>query len=370
MRPTYALINLAHLRYNFLQIRKRVKSSKIMAVVKADAYGHGMLKCVEAYEKLGFRSPEYYGVALTEEAVELRKSGLTKKPILTFSPFRADETDEYINYKIAPTVCSENILSKLRKMKTKAPVSVHINIDTGMGRLGIHHSRAVDFVKSLASRDQIKISGIYTHFATSDESDKSYAGLQLKRFQNVISELKSLGIKNFVTHAANSGAILDMPGSYMDMVRPGISLYGYYPSLETSESIVLKPVMSLLSSITSIKSIRKGESVSYGRKFTADSDTHIASVPAGYADGVNRLLTNRMRVIIKDKLFNQVGRVTMDRILINIKNHNLKEGNKVILIGKSGDAQITAWDWSGIMNTIPYEITCNISKRVPRKYKG
>lgn len=370
MRPTYALINLAHLRYNFLQIRKRVKSSKVMAVVKADAYGHGMLRCVEAYEKLGARSPDYYGVALTEEAVELRKSGLTNKPILTFSPFRADETDEYIRHKIAPTVCSENTLSKLGRVKTKSPVPVHINIDTGMGRLGIHHTRASEFIQKLASREQIIISGIYTHFATSDETDKSYANLQLSRFQDVILEVKSAGIKNFLIHAANSGAILDMPASFMDMVRPGISLYGYYPSLETSESIDLKPVMSLISSISGIKSIRKGESVSYGRKFTAESDTNLASIPVGYADGVNRLLTNRMQVIIKDKLFNQVGRVTMDRILINIKNHNLKEGNKVILIGKSGAAQITAWHWSKILNTIPYEITCNISKRVPRKYIG
>ncbi len=370
MRPTYALINLAHLRYNFLQIRKRVKSSKVMAVVKADAYGHGMLKCVEAYEKLGVRSPDYYGVALIEEAVELRNSGLTDKPILTFSPFSADEVDEYINFNIAATVCNENTLAKIGKLKIKTPVSVHVNVDTGMGRLGIHHSRAADFIKKLAAKDQIKISGIYTHFATSDESDKTYANLQLKRFQNVISAVKNYGINSFLSHAANSGAILDLPDSFLDMVRPGISLYGYYPSLETSESLELKPVMSLLTSISSIKRIDKGESVSYGRKFTAERATNIASLPIGYADGVDRLLTNRMQVIIKDKIFNQVGRVTMDRILINIKNHNLKEGNKVILIGKSDSAQITAWDWSKVLNTIPYEITCNISKRVPRKYQG
>lgn len=368
MRPTYALINLSHLRYNFLQIRKRVKYSKVLAVVKADAYGHGMHECVEAYEKLGLRGPDYYGLALIEEAIELRKSGLTKKPILTFSPFRLDEIDEYVKYKIETTICNENILSKVGRLKTNKPLPVHVNIDTGMGRLGIFHSRAADFIKKLTSKEQFYIAGCYTHFATSDEADKSYANLQLKRFQKVITELRNQGIPDFISHTANSGAILDMPESYMDMVRPGISLYGYYPSLETSESINLKPVMSIISSISSIKKISRGDSVSYGRKFTANRSTNIASLPVGYADGLDRLLTNRMQVIIEDKLFNQVGRVTMDRILINIKNHNLREGNKVILIGKSKSTQITAWDWSKILNTIPYEITCNISKRVPRRY--
>lgn len=368
MRPTYALINLSNLRYNFLQIRKRVKKSKVMVVVKADAYGHGMYESVKAYEEIGVKAPDYYGVALLEEAIELRKSKLTKKPILTFSPFRLDEVDEYVKYKITATISNENVLSKVGRLKTGRPLPVHVNIDTGMGRLGIHHSRAVDFIKKLSSKNQVFIAGCYTHFATSDEEDKSYANLQLKRFQEVIAKLRNQGITGFITHAANSGAILDMPEAYMDMVRPGISLYGYCPSLETSESINLKPVMSIISSISSIKKIAKGESVSYGRKFTADRSMNIASLPVGYADGIDRLLTNRMQVIIDDKLFNQVGQVTMDRILINIKNHNLREGKKVILIGKTDSNQITAWDWSKILNTIPYEITCNISKRVPRRY--
>jgi len=368
MRPTYALINLSHLRYNFLQIRKRAKNSKVMTVVKADAYGHGMLECVKAYEKLGKRAPDYYGVALLEEAIELRKAKLTKKPVLTFSPFRLEEIDDYVKYNIEATICSENMLSKAGRIKTGRPLPVHVNVDTGMGRLGIHHSRAVDFIKKFASKKQFCITGCYTHFATSDEADKSYANLQLKRFQQVVTELKNQGITGFITHAANSGAILDMPESYLDMVRPGISLYGYYPSLETSESISLKPVMSIISSISSVKKISKGESVSYGRKFITNRPTNIASLPVGYADGINRLLTNEMQVIIEDKIFNQVGQVTMDRILINIKNHNIREGTKVILIGKSQSNIITAWTWSKILNTIPYEITCNISKRVPRRY--
>ena len=172
-----------------------------------------------------------------------------------------------------------------------------------------------------------------------------------------------------LAHAANSGAILDIPEAYFDMVRPGISLYGYYPSLETSESINLKPVMSLVSYVASIKKVEKGETVSYGRIFKANKKTSIISVPIGYADGFNRNLSNKAFGIIKDKLYPQVGRVTMDRIMFDINNDEVKCGDQVILIGSRKDVSIDAWDWSKILNTIPYEVTCNISKRVPRIYK-
>ena len=204
------------------------------------------------------------------------------------------------------------------------------------------------------------------HFATSDAKDKTFANLQLKRFLGLIEELKKEGINYGVAHIANSAAILDMPEAYLDMVRPGIILYGYYPSLETSESVKLKPVMSIVSSVASVKVIKKGESVSYNRRFFAEKDTTVATVSMGYADGVNRGLTNKMQAIIKGKIYQQIGTVTMDRIMFNIGADKIKPGDKVTLIGSEKGKTITAWDWAKKLDTIPYEITCNISKRVPR----
>ena len=370
MRPTFAEINLSNLRYNYLNIKNRVKKAKVMAVVKADAYGHGMLECVKALETISDNSPDYYGVALTEEGVELRKSKLTEKPILSFAPFNKEEFDDYKKHKIIPTVFTAGHLKELKKLKLQKEFPVHVKVDTGMGRLGIKFTEAYEYILALSELDKIRIDGVYTHFATSDEKIKSYANLQLNRFKKVLDKLREAKIDYGIAHAANSGAIIDMPDSHLDMVRPGISLYGYYPSLETSEAVRLRPVMSIESEIDSVKNIEKDESVSYGRKFIAEKDTTIVSVPFGYADGFPRGLTNNSEAIINGSEFPQVGTVTMDRILFNAGDENLKTGDKVILIGNSKSAQITAWDWAKVTGTIPYEILCGINKRVPRIYKS
>lgn len=368
MRPTFAEINLSNLKFNFLNIKKKVKKSKIMAVVKADAYGHGMTECVKALLSLESRKPDYFAVALLEEAIEFRKAGF-KQPVLVFAPVQETEAAEYIKYNVLPTVFTEEHLDYLRKAGKNKKIRVHIKIDTGMGRLGVNFSRAAEFIKKVSMDKQFIIDGIYTHFATSDESDKSYALLQLKRFSAIVDGLKADKINYGLAHCANSGAILDMPEAYFDMVRPGIALYGYYPSFETTESIKLKPVMSLVTSITNIKDVEPGESISYGRKFIAPHKIRIATASVGYADGYVRGLSNKAEVIIKGKKYPQVGQVCMDRIMFNIGSDNkIKEGDEVILLGRSKNLEISAWDWAKVLNTIPYEITCNISKRVPRVY--
>jgi alanine racemase len=192
--------------------------------------------------------------------------------------------------------------------------------------------------------------------------------LQLKRFNQLLNTLDENNIEYGLVHAANSGAILDMPEASFDIVRPGVSLYGNYPSMQTTESIKLKPVMSLISHVASVKTIEIGESVSYGRKFFAKKKTKIISVPIGYADGFSRSFTNSFKAIIKGKYYNQVGTVTMDRIMFDIKNDKINIGDEVVLLGKKNKLEITAWDWSKKLNTIPYEITCGISKRVRRIY--
>lgn len=369
MRPTYAVINLSILKRNFLNIKKKAGNAKIMAVVKADAYGHGVERVVKSLNSLK-KKPEYYAVAFSEEGVELRKLKV-KQPVLIFEPVTANQAGKTLKYNLIPTVFTVDHIKILEKAKDlrKNKIKIQIKIDTGMHRLGISYLKAFDFIKKLSKNKNFIIDGIYTHFACSDEKDKKFSKLQLKRFTDLLIKLKKNKINYGLAHAANSGAILDIPESYFDIVRPGISLYGYYPSLETSESIPLEPVLSLISQAASVLEIEKGESVSYGRKFISNKKTKIISVPIGYADGFSRNLTNKATAIINGKIYKQVGRVTMDRIMFNINNDKIKTGDKVILLGKSKSGiKITAWDWSVILNTIPYEITCNISKRVPRIY--
>ncbi|MDR3627951.1 MAG: alanine racemase [Ignavibacteriaceae bacterium] len=376
MRPTFAEINLNNLKNNFLNIRKKVRNAKIMAVVKADAYGHGVKEVVDLYNSLGNKRPEYFAVAICDEALELRKNNV-KQPVLVFDPFEKSEAETVFKYNIMPTVFNNSHLDILLKAGNKLAtknsagkkIKVHVKIDTGMNRLGINSDEAVPFIEKLSKNEKFLIDGIYTHFATSDDKDKTFANIQLKRFKDLLDELKKRNINYGLAHAANSGAILDMPDSYFDMIRPGICLYGYYPSLETSESIELKPVMSLISRVASVKTISKNDTVGYGQTFTAKTRTKIVSVPIGYADGYNRNLSNKAKAVINGKQYNLIGRVAMDRIMFNVKSDDVKVNDKVILIGKENGVQVTAWDWSKLLDTIPYEVTCNISKRVPRVYK-
>ncbi len=376
MRPTYAVINLSNLKSNYLNIRKKIKNVKVMAVVKADAYGHGARQVVNTLNSMGRQKPEYYAVAINEEAVELRSYNV-KQPILIFDPVDFEQVEDIFKYNLIPTVFNNTHLSILLNGRSKYQkkynytdkIPVHIKVDTGMNRLGIDFDKAPEFILRLNKSRDFVIDGIYTHFATSDERNKNFAELQKVRFENLLRDLRKNGVNYGLAHAANSGAILDMPGAYFDMVRPGISLYGYYPSLETTESIKLKPVMSVISHVTSVKEIKAGETVGYGRLYKAVKKTKIISVPIGYADGFSRNLTNKARAIVRGRYYRQIGRVAMDRIMFNVKKDDVGYKDEVILLGEKGGKSITAWDWCKILNTIPYEITCNISKRVPRIYK-
>ena len=376
MHSSYAVINLSNLKYNYLNIRKKIKATNIMAVVKADAYGHGMIECAGLLESLGKNKPEYFSVAFPNEGKQLREAKI-KQPILVFEPFTKEQVHLLFEYDLIATVFSSSHLKilerglKLFSKKNKAAprIKIHIKVDTGMNRLGIGFEEAIGFIDGFKKKKIFQIDGIYTHFACADEKDKTFTRLQLKRFEDILNKLNNDKINYGLAHAANSGAILDMPESYFDMVRPGIALYGYYPSLETTESINLKPVMSLYSRVASVKQIKKGDTVSYGRQFTAENKTKIASVPLGYADGINRQLSNKLEILINGKRFKQIGIIAMDRLMINIKNYPIKVGDKVLMFGKDKNNYISIWDWCKALKTIPYEITCNISNRIPRIYK-
>lgn len=368
MNSTYAEINLKNLQYNYNAIRRKTKT-KIMAVVKADAYGHGMIKCVEALSKLK-NKPEYYGVAFLHEAIELREAKIINEPILCFAPFQKEDIKYYVRHNILTSVTTIEHVKQISKIKINGKIRVHININTGMNRLGIGYNNAYEAIVQLVDKGNIIVDGIYTHFATSDENDKSFANLQLKRFNELIEKLNKNKISYGLAHAANSGAVLEMPHSYLDMVRPGISLYGYAPSFNIRKIDKLKPVMALYSRLSAISKIDKGESVGYGRLFIAKQKTNCGTIPIGYADGLLRGLSDKIKVIVNNKYCKQIGRVSMDRISIILSDERIKLGTKVIILGTSKDLTIDAWDWSKVLNTIPYEIICSISKRVPRKYIG
>lgn len=342
-----------------------------MAVVKADAYGHGVIEVVKTLNSLGNKKPDYYAVAILEEAVELRKHGITE-PILVFNPVMEHDSDIFSQFDLIASVSKERDLAILKKanQNENRKIKVHVKIDTGMHRLGINYPEAYDFINKLHKNESFEIDGIYTHFANADEKKDSYPVLQLNRFISILERLKEENISYGLAHAANSSAVLNFPGSWFDMVRPGILMFGYSPAGRRPVGISLRPVMSLISYIDSIKEIEKGESISYSRTYFTSEKTRIATVPIGYADGYNRKLSNKAKAIINGNFFNQVGNVTMDRIMFNVGGANCRIGDKVILMGNDKGLEFNIWDWSKIIETIPYEVICNISKRIPRIYKN
>jgi len=264
MHPSYAVINLTNIKTNFLNIRKKINDTKIMAVVKADAYGHGMCECTKALESLGKQKPDYYAVAFPDEGKALRKNKI-KQPILVFEPILEEQVQLLFDNNLIATVFDLNHLKILERglkkyiinSKKEHKISVHVKVDTGMNRLGVPFNEAYDFISLINKNKIFRIDGIYTHFATADEKIKKFAYLQIKRFEELLNKLKNNKIKYGFAHAANSGAILNLPESYFDMVRPGIAIYGYYPSLETKQSVKLNPAMSLISRVASVKIINK-----------------------------------------------------------------------------------------------------------------
>ncbi len=369
MRLTRAEVNLASLRKNLEAIRRKVGPVvAIMGIVKANAYGHGIVEIAHALNKFG---ADYLGVGFLEEGILLRNHGITT-PILVLGGVLGSQVDEFLEYNLDITVSSielaERINAEVAANGGRKP-RIHLKIDTGMERLGVRWEHASSFIDKVAGLKSLEIVGIYSHFATADEKDKSFAREQLRRFQSVLEHVDQLSLSIPYRHIANSGAIIDLPESYCTMVRPGISLYGYYPSLDTSESIQLEPVLSLKSRIVYVKEVMPGMTVSYGRRFMAKQKTRIATIPVGYGDGYNRLLSNAASVIIRGKKHPVVGMVCMDQIMVDIGMEGAYHvGDDVTLIGRENSGSVSAWDLATVMNTIPYEVLTNIAARVPRFY--
>ncbi|WP_127836632.1 alanine racemase [Clostridium prolinivorans] len=369
LRPVWAEVNLDNLAHNMREIRKISKSKDIIAVIKADGYGHGALDIAPTLLENGATK---IAVAVLNEAIELRRGGI-KAPIIILGFTPPSLIDMLLRYDIEQTVYSYELAKEISNMaqKKNKKAKIHIALDTGMGRIGfLPNDESIEDVYKISKLPNIIIEGLYSHFSTADEEDKTYTELQLKKFNEFYDKLIKKGIKINIRHIANSAAIIDLPKSHFEAVRPGVILYGYYPSEEVSrEKINLKPVMSLKTNIVHIKKLPAGEYIGYGRKFKTNRESIIATLPVGYADGYTRFLFEKAKVIINGSFAPVVGRICMDQCMVDVTDiKNVQLGDEVILLGEKDNLKFDADDIAKLIGTINYEVTCMISKRVPRVY--
>jgi len=368
MRSTIARIDLGAVRHNLAHIRRKAPGMDVLAMVKANAYGHGMLAVSRHLQDLDV---DMLGVAFVDEGVHLRYAGV-HKPIMILTPIAAAEADAVVLHKFASVVCDIGQARALSDAARRANnvASVHIYVDTGMHREGVSPQDAPAFIEDLAALPNLALDGICTHFATSDEAGSEFLGYQLSTFRTLVSELSARGRSFVHVHAANTGGIWQLADGPWTMVRPGLSLYGYAHS-DTDQN--LRPVLSLHTKVLSSRMIAAGESVSYGRRWTSQRDTTIVTIPIGYGDGYMRGLTGAAWCLIRGKRYPIVGTICMDECMVDVGTDVVTIDDPVVLIGEQQDsnARIEKIDarevavWAG---TIPYEITTAISARVPRQY--
>ena len=347
--------------------------------VKADAYGHGAFQIAKAGMEISENTDAFcLGVATVDEGTELRKSGI-KTPILLLSQSHLQEIPAVIDAAFIPLVSDSEYADALNERTSAANIRfpVHIKIDTGMGRIGCSAEEAPGLARHIAECRGLMLAGTATHFAVSDSADTqdiAYTQTQISRFREAVESIRTIGIDPGIVHAANSGAVILHPDSWFDMVRPGILLYGYKPVEESKipdfpyEPLKVEPVMELQSTVMLIKKIKKGESISYGRTWIANNDTNIAILPVGYADGFPRIVSGKWQVVIRGNTYPQIGRINMDQCCVDLgPQTDVRRWDEAVVFG--GCAQDAA-ALAARAGTIPYEITCNISARIPRVFKA
>lgn len=367
-RPVWVEVNLGAIRENVREIKNLLKPSiLLMAVVKANAYGHGAIEVSKAAIESGVNR---LGVAFAEEGVELREAGISV-PIQILSEVSLETVDLVLAYDLIPTVYTREVAGKLSKAaKTHGrKVKVHVKVDTGMNRLGLFPEETLDFLSCLRSLENIEVEGIFTHFALADNSQSSYTRVQFEKFKKLISELENKGFKIPIKHAANSAATMLFKETHLDMVRIGVALYGLHPSSSTRKILDLKPVLIWKAKVSFVKTLEAGEGVSYGLTYRVPKKTQIATIPLGYADGYTRLLSNKSEVLVNGKRAPVVGNICMDHLMINAGNiPDVVKGTEVVLIGKQKNEEISSDEIASILGTINYEVVCMIDRRIPRVY--
>lgn len=361
-------INLSNLRHNLRELRRIIpNTTKVMGVVKADAYGHGAVKVSEVLIKEGI---DMLGVFSFEEGVRLRDGGI-KGPILILGPVLPDEADGVIEYGLIPAVFTMDTVEALSNaaLRRGRKVKVHVKINTGMWKLGVDYDVAPDFIKRILSLDGIEVEGIFSHLATAYCKDKTYAYEQFRVFKEVVSKLEAEGIRIPCRHIASTAAILDLPEMNLDMVRPGIGLYGLYPSKEVSRPLNLKPVMGFKTRLVYIEEVPKGGGVLYGRTYIAPKDIMVGGLPIGYADGYSRLLSNKAEVLIHGKRAKVIGTICMDYSLVDVSHiKGVKPYDEVVLFGTQGEETIGVEELAEICGTINYEMVCTVGGLNKRVY--
>jgi alanine racemase len=379
-RATFAEINLKALKHNLQNLKTITEpTTGIMAVIKADAYGHGAIPCAKAAVDSGV---DYLGAGIIEEGIELRENGITE-PILILGSIFPDEVADLVQHDLATILCTPHLAQALAKEAEKQGkiVNVHIKVDTGMNRLGVLPENLLPLVETISNLPALKLEAISTHFSSADDEDTSITTQQIELFHKTLSELQKAGVTMPpLTHLANTSALFRFPESRSKMVRPGLILYGALPS-PVLNSVVqevcqkenlqnFQPVMQWKSKIILLKSVQKGQPLSYSRKHFTQKGSLIATLPIGYADGLHRNLSNNMDVLIKGKRAPQVGTICMDMILIDVTEvPDVQMGDEVVIFGKQGEEEISVEELAKKSNSIPYEILCNVGKRVPRVYQ-
>jgi alanine racemase len=367
LRPTYAVVSLSRLRANLLAVKRHVGAARVMAILKANAYGHGL----EAVARALAPSADAFGVALVEEGIELRRLGI-QNPILVFGGTWTRQLPLFLEHDLILTVPS---LARLRDAEEAAAARtararVHLKVDTGMERIGVHYYNAEGLLEAAARSPHVEVEGIYSHFANADAEDLSDARRQLERFLEVLRFYERRSLPVPMRHMANSAAILQLPESHLDLARPGILLYGVYPFAAASRTLEVQPALSWKSRVVFFKVVQAGSPVSYGSTWRSDHPVRVVTIPVGYGDGYFRNLSNRAQVLLRGRRCPQVGRVCMDQLMVNIEDGTGYNGDEVVLVGDQDGARITVEELAEWAGTIPYEVLTAISERVPRVYEG
>jgi len=382
---TWAEVDLKAVRYNLRQIVKLTAKNKfylstrlrtkrvrknvetILAVIKADAYGHGMRKIARLLDREGVG---FFGVSDIQEGMALRSAGI-KKPILLFESTLTSQAKQIIDYQLMPTVCTLNLARALNRyaQRKKKRIDIHVKVDTGMGRLGVWHEEAFEFIQKISKYDHLRIMGIFTHFPAAD-TDRPFTKMQLKYLHDLVTRLDRTGLIIPYIHAANSMGLAGYQTHIVNLTRPGLMLYGLYPHASLRKKIRLKPVLNVHSRVIFLKKIPKGQSVSYGRTFFAKKDILVATVPIGYNDGYFRTLSNQASVLIGGRQCPVIGSVTMDQIMVDVSRlKTVRLGDPVTILGSQKTKNVSADNLAEYAGTINYEIVCSLGNRLQKVYR-
>ena len=367
IRPTLVEVDLDKLADNFRTIRQHVAPAKMMPILKANAYGHGLVEIAKLMQKLG---ADYLGVAVLEEGLLLREQGITS-PILILGGILGNQVPHFIENNLTITASSIDKLWQVDEVAEQLGkrAKVHLKIDTGMERIGVHYYNAEKLIETSLQCKHLEVEGIFSHFANADRTDLQHARLQLERFLEILSFYEKHSIAPPIyRHMANSGAILQIPEARFDMVRPGILLYGVYPSPEAKKTVPVKPALSWKSRVVYFKVIKPGHPVGYGSTWKSDHLVRAVTIPVGYGDGYFRSMSHQAKVIIRGKKYPVAGMISMDQIVVNIEWDSAYNDDEVILVGEMNGETITVEDLASWAGTIPYEVLTNINTRVPRIY--